>query len=196
MKEGRDQSLEAMQRHKKRPAQLFSHAGRIFGNSCARQHGSSLECDIWLPVLRTQRNIASGWHIMPVFCNSTDRNVIYTIAPPNKPEKAMPASPVALALAFQQMLEDGEVNNQSHLARKVGLTRARVTQILNLLKLPDSVIRNLCSISEPKKIALFSERRLRSITRLPRAKEQIKAFHDLDKESSGNRSPVTAVSLD
>jgi len=86
----------------------------------------------------------------------------------------MPVSPITLALAFQQMLEDGEVNNRSDLARKTGLTGARVTQILNLLELPDSVIRNLCSISEPQKIAFFSERRLRSITRLPRAKEQIK----------------------
>jgi hypothetical protein len=152
--------------------------------------GNSALADIvWLPVLRTQRNIASGWHIVPVFCNSHDRNVIYTIAPPNKPEKAMPVSPVALALAFQQMLEDGEVNNRSDLARKVGLTRARVTQILNLLKLPDSVIRNLCSVSEPKSLVFFSERRLRSITRLPKAKEQIKAFHDLEKRAAGIAAP-------
>ncbi len=122
---------------------------------------------------------------MPVFCNSSDRNVIYAIAPANKPEKAMPISPVALALAFQQMLEGAEVNNQSEIARKVGLTRARVTQILNLLRLPDSVIQNLCSIYEPKKIAFFSERRLRSVTRLATAKEQIKAFRDLKKRAAG-----------
>jgi hypothetical protein len=131
---------------------------------------------VWLRELRTQRNIPSGWHIVPVFCNSHDLNVIYTILPPDRPEKATPVSPVALALAFQQMLKDGEVNNQSELARKTGLTRARVTQILNLLKLPDSVLQNLCSLSDPKKISFFSERRLRSITRLPRTKEQIKAF--------------------
>jgi len=83
------------------------------------------------------------------------------------------------------MLEEGEVNNQSDLARKVGLTRARITQVLNLLKLPDSVIRNLCSVSEPKSIAFFSERRLRSITRLPRTKEQLKAFRDLEKRAAG-----------
>jgi len=140
---------------------------------------------VWVPVLRTQRNIAAGWHIVPVFCNSSDRNVIYTIASPNKPEKATPVSPARLALALQRMLEEGEVNNQSDLARKVGLTRARITQVLNLLKLPDSVIRNLCSVSEPKSIAFFSERRLRSITRLPRTKEQLKAFRDLEKRAAG-----------
>jgi hypothetical protein len=135
----------------------------------------------WLPVLRTQRNIASGWHVVPVFCNSFDRNVIYTIAPPNKPEKAMPVSPVALALTFQQMLEDGEVNNQSELARKVGLTRARVTQILNLLKLPARILEELQAIHEPAQIAFYSERRLRSIARLQSAREQTNAFCEFQK---------------
>ena len=33
------------------------------------------------------------------------------------------------------MIDNGQVNNQSDIARKLGISRARVTQILNLLKL-------------------------------------------------------------
>ena len=134
---------------------------------------------LWLPVLRTQRNIASGWHVVPVFCNSSGRNVIYAIAPPNKLEKATPLSPVALALAFQQMMEDGEVNNQSDIAQKTGLTRARVTQVLNLLKLPDSVIQELGAFCDEAQIAFYTERRLRPITRIKNTREQINAFRRL-----------------
>ncbi len=122
---------------------------------------------------------------MPVFCNSSDRNVMYTVTRPEKPEKAQSVSPVVLALTFQRMLATGKVNSQSELARKVGLTRARVTQVLNLLKLPDSVIRSLCTVSDPEKIAFFSERRLRSITHLARANEQIRAFRNLEKGATG-----------
>jgi hypothetical protein len=137
---------------------------------------------LWLPVLRTQRNIASGWHVVPVFCNSRDRNVIYTIAPPHKPEKATPVSPVTLAFAFQRMLDNGEVNNQAELANKVGLTRARITQLLNLLKLPDAIIQELGSSCEEEQIAFYTERRLRPITQLRNTKRQIAAFRRLGSQ--------------
>jgi hypothetical protein len=116
-----------------------------------------------------------------VFCNSFDRNVIYTIAPPNKPEKATPVSPVTLALAFQRMLESGEVNNRSDLAKQVELTRARVTQILNLLKLPARILEELQAIHEPAQIAFYTERRLRPIAQIQNTREQMKAFYRLGK---------------
>jgi len=133
----------------------------------------------------TQRTFARGWHVLPVYRKVTGHNVIYAVTPRDEPKRPEPVNPVSLALAFRKMLDDGTVISQSQLARKVGLTRARVAQILNLLKLPDSVIRNLCSIHESKEIAFFSERRLRSITRLPSAKEQIRAFHDLKGRAAG-----------
>jgi hypothetical protein len=126
-----------------------------------------------------------------VFFNSYDRNVIYTIAPPNKPEKATPVSPVALALAFQRMLDEGEVNNRSDLAKQVELTRARVTQVLNILKLPTMILDELVAIDEPAQIAFYTERRLRPITNLYSDRDQIRAFQHLKKEcvSLANTAP-------
>jgi len=39
------------------------------------------------------------------------------------------------AIKWKKMLNDGVVNSMSEIARKEGFTRARVTQIMNLLKL-------------------------------------------------------------
>ena len=41
------------------------------------------------------------------------------------------------------MIDSGEVKNQTELARKLEISRARVTQILNLLILDSSIIQEL-----------------------------------------------------
>lgn len=59
------------------------------------------------------------------------------------------------------MLDDGEVGSLSEIARKEGLTRARVTQVMNLLRLPAEFKEFLAGLSDPKEIRKYSERRLR-----------------------------------
>jgi hypothetical protein len=83
------------------------------------------------------------------------------------------------------MLDEGEVNNRSDLAKRVELTRARVTQILNLLNLPAMILDELVTIHEPAQIAFYSERRLRPIARLQSAREQINAFREFQKQLKG-----------
>ena len=60
--------------------------------------------------------------------------------PANMPAGRVPklARLMALAIKFQGMLERGEVKDQAELARVGHVTRARVTQVMNLLMLaPD-----------------------------------------------------------
>jgi hypothetical protein len=59
------------------------------------------------------------------------------------------------------MLDDRAVSSMSEIARKEGLTRARVTQIMNLLRLPADLQEFLVKLYDPKEIQEFSERRLR-----------------------------------
>jgi hypothetical protein len=61
------------------------------------------------------------------------------------------------------MIDIGEVKNQAELARLKGISRARVTQILNLLKLDKSIIDNLEQIGDPIDKKVISERKLRKI---------------------------------
>ncbi|GMW03158.1 MAG: hypothetical protein AMXMBFR84_42930 [Candidatus Hydrogenedentota bacterium] len=86
------------------------------------------------------------------------------------------------------MLDEGTVRDQTHLAQKLGLTRARVTQILNLLKLPAAVITELSAANDFVEIAFFTERRLRSMTKLTSAQEQLEAFQ-------GTKTELLALSV-
>ena len=57
---------------------------------------------------------------------------------------------------------DGSATSYSEIAKKKGLTRARVTQIMNLLKLPPEWQTFLAGVDDPKDIRKYSERRLRN----------------------------------
>ena len=60
------------------------------------------------------------------------------------------------------MIESGEVKNQAELARKLGISRARVTQILNLLKLKPQIILELEKFGDPLNSKIITERMLRA----------------------------------
>jgi DNA repair protein RadC len=59
------------------------------------------------------------------------------------------------------MINTGEVNNQADLAKIKGISRARITQILNLLKLDKSIIDKLEKLGDPIKSEIITERMLR-----------------------------------
>jgi hypothetical protein len=59
------------------------------------------------------------------------------------------------------MLDDGTVESMSEIAHNEGLTRARVTQIMNLLKLPADMQVFLLELNDAKQIRKYSERKLR-----------------------------------
>ena len=59
------------------------------------------------------------------------------------------------------MIESGKVKNQAELARMKGISRARVTQILNLLNLDKGILDELENIRDPKDKKVISERNLR-----------------------------------
>ena len=59
------------------------------------------------------------------------------------------------------MIDNEQVKNQSNLARKLGVSRARVTQILNLLKLDSLIIQELEKFGDPLKSEIITERMLR-----------------------------------
>jgi len=48
-------------------------------------------------------------------------------------------NPIYLAKEYKEMIESGEAKNQAELAKMKGISRARVTQILNLLKIDKNI---------------------------------------------------------
>jgi hypothetical protein len=103
-----------------------------------------------------------------------------------RPKKsAAPAPPripritrlMALAIKFQDMIDRGEVKDYAELARLGFVTRARVTQIMNLLNLAPQIQETLLFPNENTSgRSLVSEHDLRSVTRAVLWQDQISAF--------------------
>lgn len=68
-----------------------------------------------------------------------------------------------MAREYKEMINKGKVKNQAELAKIKGISRARVTQILNLLKLDKSIIDKVEQIGDPMDKKVISERELRKI---------------------------------
>ena len=82
-------------------------------------------------------------------------------------------NPIYLAKEYKKIIDNGQVINQADLAHKLGISRARVTQILNLLKLDSLVIQELEKLGDPLKEKTITERMLRSYVNKS-SKDQIK----------------------
>jgi len=86
-----------------------------------------------------------------------------------KPKKSVKTyvNPVKVAFEYQEMLDS--VGSKAELAEKLGVSRAKVTQMLNLLKLDDEILEFLVSLEDiDKRLEIFTERRLRGWVELSR----------------------------
>jgi hypothetical protein len=85
----------------------------------------------------------------------------------NRPENKVVKLPkkhiIHKATKWKKKLNDGSVSSISEIAKKEGLTRARVTQIMNLLKLPIDFQKFLLGLNDPVEILKNSERKLRKL---------------------------------
>ena len=94
-------------------------------------------------------------------------------------EPTMPVvNPVKQAFILKSLLDNGMCVTQANLAEHLGMSRARVTQTLNLLKLAPEILDALLNLPEDQ-VHLFSERRLRPLTRILSRKRQKAAFGKL-----------------
>ena len=103
-------------------------------------------------------------------------------AGPDTPKKQY-QHPLLRAYEFQELLEAGVVNNRAEIARRYGLSRARVTQVMSLLHLPDGIQQYVMALP-PGEQCLYSGRRLRSILGIEGDEAQWEAFEDLVKRVS------------
>jgi hypothetical protein len=78
---------------------------------------------------------------------------------------------MSLAQEWQSMLGAGGCLSRADLARKLGVTRARVTQVLDLLGLAPDVVNFLLALGDPLRQPIVTERMLRPLLKLP-AEEQ------------------------
>lgn len=116
----------------------------------------------------------------------TDRPRVTRSAP------VVPAVVRLLVLAHQieGAIDDGRARDYADIARQLGVTRARVTQIVNLLLLaPD--IQTAILTGPPGVIGRLSERRLRRVVEDPDWQVQRRGFDRHIAEASAAGAPCT-----
>ena len=80
------------------------------------------------------------------------------------------------------MLARDNALTKATIARNMGLSRARVTQIMNLLDLPEPIISFVAGLQRPTQIRIVSERKLRAMLELTSKSSQRRAFALLQAE--------------
>jgi len=80
------------------------------------------------------------------------------------------------AIRWRQQLDAGEVTNQAAIARREGLSRARVTQVLMLLRLAPDMQETILGLVDSPNPPRFPEKSLRPITTIEDPDQQVAAF--------------------
>ena len=75
-------------------------------------------------------------------------------------------NPIYLAREWRKVLGEGQYSSPVALARHLNISRARVTQILNLLRLSPKVMDIVTLLRDPIKSWIITEKRLRPILAL------------------------------
>ena len=96
---------------------------------------------------------------------------------------------MALAIRLEHLLAIGQVKDQAEIARTAGITRARVTQIINLTQLAPDIQEAILNL-EPTTdhVPRFREREVRTIAILPNWEKQRVLWKRLVKRSATSKS--------
>ena len=80
-------------------------------------------------------------------------------------------------------MENGECSSQAELARRLGVSRARVSQVLRFHRLDPEVLKTLNALGDPLSSPIVTERMLNEIINLPEEKQRqrVKKFLDFEK---------------
>ena len=112
--------------------------------------------------------------------------VVSAVPPPRgkpKPPK-VPRTPRVVdflrkALEWQALLASSEVKNQAAIARREGISRVRVTQVMWLVRLAPEIQQHVLAMPETIRRPAISERALRPIAQLEDATDQKTRFQEL-----------------
>jgi hypothetical protein len=87
------------------------------------------------------------------------------------------------------MLASGECATRADLARKLGVSRARVTQVLRLLALAPDLLHGLVALGDPLPSPTVTQRSLRQVLKLP-LEEQTLALTRITEEATDRRAEI------
>jgi hypothetical protein len=97
---------------------------------------------------------------------------------------------MALAIRLEGLIRNGTIRDYAELARRGGVTRARMTQILNLLHLAPDIQEQLLFLTLPERI---NERNLRPIVRRIDWDEQRRMFQQITRGWASRNNRLLSV---
>lgn len=116
----------------------------------------------------------------------TADRVVNVAAKPRRPAKPVrePRPPHVIELLhraqeWHRQLEVGEARTQAEIARREGITRARVTQVMSLLRLAPEIQEHVLSLPDMARRPAITERALRPIAQMEDQAEQRSTFATL-----------------
>jgi hypothetical protein len=87
--------------------------------------------------------------------------------------------PFLLAQSWRKQMEHDTKLSKARIAAREGISRARVTQVMNLLQLPAEIQASLLRPPAPLEIHSFSERSLRVLVSCPDEESQLRQWRTL-----------------
>ena len=90
---------------------------------------------------------------------------------------------VRQALQYAEILARNPELTKTQLARELGVSRIRLYQVLNILKLSPAILTSVLEHDTPESRAILTERRLRPLTAVRDHKKQLELFRKLMKEA-------------
>ena len=99
--------------------------------------------------------------------------------PAKEPETPRVVELLRSAIMWQALLDSGEVRNQAEIAQREGITRARVTQVMAMLRLAPEIREHILAMPEMPCRPTITERALRPIVQLEDLADQRVRFREL-----------------
>ena len=127
------------------------------------------------------------------------RRVVFRWEPPPVEPQRIYTSPLLEAKRYVSILQRNPfVKTQADLAREMGVSRVRITQIMSLLRLAPEIQEQLLRLTDQQAIRFFSENRLRPLTQIDDSARQLAEFKNLLAQLSSQESfaPPTSASKD
>ena len=101
---------------------------------------------------------------------STDKRITRRLLKEHRPVVCKP-NPIDTAMKYQRIYNDPTYQSLEKVAQEFGVSRVRIHQMLNLLKLDQRIIDYIQNIKNPRQSNFWNEHRLRSIAMLPKEKQ-------------------------
>ena len=130
----------------------------------------------WWQIFRVYQTIDTR----PTRRGGTGRRVVFQWTPPPVAPERVYTSPLLEARRYAAILQrDPFVKTQADLAREMGVSRVRITQVMSLLRLAPEIQDQLLHLTDQRVIRFFSENRLRPLTQIANPERQLEEFRKL-----------------